>query len=97
MSFWKDNRTHPALTIDSMRDVVYIFVNGKLAGSLSLSLSLSLNCSRKFLLMKGKGIAYCSISAIGKQNPPGPLPLVGKSNLNPFQDIFGVPMAISSC
>ncbi|XP_057546722.1 beta-galactosidase 9 isoform X1 [Amaranthus tricolor] len=33
VSFWKDNRTHPALTIDSMRDVVYIFVNGKLAGS----------------------------------------------------------------
>lgn len=31
--FWKRNGVSPALTIDSMRDVVYIFVNGGLAGS----------------------------------------------------------------
>ncbi|KAL2923335.1 Beta-galactosidase 9 [Bienertia sinuspersici] len=32
ISFWKKNGTHPALTIDSMRDVVHIFVNQQLEG-----------------------------------------------------------------
>ncbi|KAJ8447237.1 hypothetical protein Cgig2_030468 [Carnegiea gigantea] len=32
--FWKRNGVNPALTIDSMRDVVHIFVNGKLVGIL---------------------------------------------------------------
>lgn len=32
-SFWKEDGVHPALSIDSMRDVVHIFVNGQLAGS----------------------------------------------------------------
>ncbi|XP_021749279.1 beta-galactosidase 9-like [Chenopodium quinoa] len=31
--FWKKNGVHPALTIDSMRDVVHIYINGRLAGS----------------------------------------------------------------
>lgn len=31
--FWKRNGVNPALTIDSMRDVVHIFVNGQLVGS----------------------------------------------------------------
>ena len=30
--FWKRNGVNPALTIDSMRDVVHIFVNGQLVG-----------------------------------------------------------------
>ncbi|KAH9616803.1 hypothetical protein KSS87_021145 [Heliosperma pusillum] len=33
ISFWKRSGVSPALTIDSMRDVVHIFVNGQLAGS----------------------------------------------------------------
>lgn len=31
--FWKQNEVSPALTIDSMRDVVHIFVNSQLTGS----------------------------------------------------------------
>ncbi|KAL9237831.1 hypothetical protein vseg_012334 [Gypsophila vaccaria] len=33
IAFWKRNGVSPALTIDSMRDVVHIFVNGQLAGT----------------------------------------------------------------
>ncbi|XP_047335148.1 beta-galactosidase 9 [Impatiens glandulifera] len=33
ISFWEKNSVKPMLTIDSMRDLVYVFVNGKLAGS----------------------------------------------------------------
>ncbi|KAK9664551.1 hypothetical protein RND81_14G050700 [Saponaria officinalis] len=33
IAFWKRNGVTPALTIDSMRDVVHIYVNGQLAGS----------------------------------------------------------------
>ncbi|KAL2506415.1 Beta-galactosidase 9 [Abeliophyllum distichum] len=30
--FWKDNQVSPILTIDSMRDLVYIYVNGQFTG-----------------------------------------------------------------
>ncbi|KAF5941912.1 hypothetical protein HYC85_019554 [Camellia sinensis] len=33
ISFWDENSVEPALTIDSMRDLVRIFINGKLIGS----------------------------------------------------------------
>ncbi|PIN25789.1 Beta-galactosidase [Handroanthus impetiginosus] len=33
ISFWAENQISPALTIDSMRDLVYIFVNGQFTGS----------------------------------------------------------------
>ncbi|PSS35673.1 Beta-galactosidase [Actinidia chinensis var. chinensis] len=33
ISFWEENSVEPALTIDSMRDLVHIFINGKLIGS----------------------------------------------------------------
>ncbi|XP_017226067.1 beta-galactosidase 9 isoform X2 [Daucus carota subsp. sativus] len=33
MSFWEENEVSPELSIDSMRDVVRIFINGELSGS----------------------------------------------------------------
>ncbi|KAH7835225.1 hypothetical protein Vadar_024108 [Vaccinium darrowii] len=33
ISYWEDNSVEPALTIDSMRDLVRIFINGQYAGS----------------------------------------------------------------
>ncbi|CAL5347714.1 unnamed protein product [Camellia sinensis] len=33
ISFWDENSVEPALTIDSMRDLVRIFINGKLIGA----------------------------------------------------------------
>ncbi|KAJ4954849.1 hypothetical protein NE237_011632 [Protea cynaroides] len=33
ISYWKENEVSPSLIIDGMRDVVRIFINGKLAGS----------------------------------------------------------------
>lgn len=33
ISFWENNNVSPALTIDSMRDLVRIFINGQLTGS----------------------------------------------------------------
>ncbi|XP_057482811.1 beta-galactosidase 9 isoform X1 [Actinidia eriantha] len=33
ISFWEENSVEPALAIDSMRDLVHIFINGKLIGS----------------------------------------------------------------
>ena len=32
MSFWEENEVSPELSIDSMRDVVRIFINGELSG-----------------------------------------------------------------
>ena len=42
ISFWEENQVSPTLSIDSMRDILHIFVNGQLIGIWSLSLSLSL-------------------------------------------------------
>ncbi|XP_024986388.1 beta-galactosidase 9 isoform X1 [Cynara cardunculus var. scolymus] len=33
IAFWKENAISPSLTIDSMRDLVHIFINGQLIGS----------------------------------------------------------------
>ncbi|KAH6832659.1 beta galactosidase 9 [Perilla frutescens var. hirtella] len=33
IKFWEENQISPVLTIDSMRDLVYIFVNGQFTGS----------------------------------------------------------------
>ncbi|GER34103.1 beta-galactosidase [Striga asiatica] len=33
IKFWEENQVSPVLTIDSMRDLVYIFVNGEFTGS----------------------------------------------------------------
>ena len=41
ISFWEENQVSPTLSIDSMRDILHIFVNGQLIGIWSLSLSLS--------------------------------------------------------
>ena len=32
ISFWEENEVSPELSIDSMRDVVHIFINGELSG-----------------------------------------------------------------
>lgn len=32
ISFWEENNISPAVKIDSMRDVLRVFVNGELAG-----------------------------------------------------------------
>ena len=44
ISFWEENQVSPTLSIDSMRDILHIFVNGQLIGIWSLSLSLSVSC-----------------------------------------------------
>lgn len=48
ITFWEENQVSPVLTIDSMRDLVYIFVNGQFTGVVlcynpfcALSLTLS--------------------------------------------------------
>ncbi|CAN1334340.1 Beta-galactosidase 9 [Linum perenne] len=35
VAFWEENQTSPAIKIDSMRDVLRIFVNGQLTGSIT--------------------------------------------------------------
>ena len=37
ISFWEENQISPALSIDSMRDILRIFVNGQLIGIFFLS------------------------------------------------------------
>lgn len=32
IAFWEDNNVSPSITIDSMRDLVRIFINGQLTG-----------------------------------------------------------------
>lgn len=41
ISFWEENKVTPAVTIDSMRDVLRVFVNGQSTGDSSCSLYLS--------------------------------------------------------
>ncbi|WCJ33169.1 beta galactosidase 9 [Euphorbia peplus] len=35
VAFWEENEVQPAITIDSMRDVIRVFINGQLTGSVS--------------------------------------------------------------
>lgn len=36
ITFWEESKISPAITIDSMRDVLRVFVNGQLTGDGSL-------------------------------------------------------------
>lgn len=40
ISFWEENNVSPAVIIDSIRDVLRVFINGQLTGDTSLSLPL---------------------------------------------------------
>lgn len=55
VSYWEDNEVEPLISIDSMRDVVVIFINGQLAGSY---LSYYHFCWIKLLM---KSCYYCMI------------------------------------
>lgn len=52
IKFWEENQLSPVLTIDSVRDLVYIFVNDRFTGVIFysnyfLALSLSTNVGRQ--------------------------------------------------
>ncbi|GFY81624.1 beta galactosidase 9 [Actinidia rufa] len=65
ISFWEENSVEPALTIDSMRDLVHIFINGKLIGSV---FGRWVKVDQPLQLMQGYNDIVLLSETIGLQN-----------------------------
>ncbi|KAL9162131.1 hypothetical protein ABFS82_07G069100 [Erythranthe guttata] len=65
ISFWEQNKASPVLTIDSMRDLVYIFVNGQFTGSAK---GKWVKVSQPVKLIKGYNDVTLLSQTVGLQN-----------------------------
>nr|XP_043627198.1 beta-galactosidase 9-like [Erigeron canadensis] len=88
IAHWKENAVSPALTIDSMRDVVRIFINGQLIGSAN---GYWIKVAQVVQLKKGYNDLMLLSQTVGLQNY-GPFfekdgaGLKGRTTLNGFKN-----------
>ncbi|XP_038703868.1 beta-galactosidase 9 isoform X2 [Tripterygium wilfordii] len=86
--YWEENKISPAVTIDSMRDVLYVFINGQLAGSVvghwvKVTLPIKFSLGLNDLVLLSETVGLQNYGAFLEKDGAG---FRGKAKLTGFRD-----------